>query len=311
MPNLYRPTPVLHSLALSAHTGKPVYLKMECWHAAGSFKIRGIGALCEHFAARGSQRLISSSGGNAGYAVAFSAQRLAVPATIVVPETTAPEVRARMRELGAEVIAHGVVWDTAHAYALSLAAERGGDYVHPFDDPIVWRGNASMIHELAQDLPRAPEVIVVAVGGGGLFCGVMQGLREVGWHGTRVIAAETEGAASLAAALSAQALVELPAITSIATTLGARKVAAQAFAYARESKVRSVVVSDRAAVEACLRFADDQRALVEPACGAALAVLYGKHAALAQADDIAVIVCGGIGVTHAKLIEWQRILPTA
>lgn len=309
MPSLYRPTPLVHSPALSSVTGKPVQLKMECWHAAGSFKIRGIGALCQHYAERGSKRLISSSGGNAGYAVAFSAQRLGVAATIAVPETTAPEVRARMRELGAEVIARGAAWDEAHAYALTLAADRGGDYVHPFDDPIVWRGNASMIHELAQDLPRAPDLIVVAVGGGGLFCGVMQGLREVGWHGTRVIATETEGAASLAAALNAGALVELPAITSIATTLGARKVAAQAFADAREGKVSSVVVSDRAAVEACLRFADDQRTLVEPACGAALAVLYGRHAALAQARDIAVIVCGGIGVTHAKLTDWQRILP--
>ena len=83
---------------------------------------------------------------------------------------------------------------------------------------------------------------------------------------------------------------------------------AQAFADARDDKVSSVVVSDRAAVEACLRFADDQRTLVEPACGAALAVLYGRHAALAQARYIAVIVCGGIGVTHAKLTDWQRIL---
>jgi L-serine/L-threonine ammonia-lyase len=232
-----------------------------------------------------------------------------VPATIVVPQTTAADVRERMRALGAEVIAHGAVWDVAHTHALALAAKRGADYVHPFDHPIVWRGNATMVHELAQDLPHAPEVIVLAVGGGGLFCGVMQGLQEVGWHATRVVAAETEGAASLAAALNAHALVELPAITSIATTLGARKVAAQAYAYARESKVSSVVVSDRAAVEACLRFADDQRTLVEPACGAALAVLYGEHPALAQARDIAVIVCGGIGVTHAKLTEWQRILP--
>ncbi len=307
---LYQPTPLIRSLALSGVAARPVYLKMECWHEAGSFKIRGIGALCQHYAERGCQRLVSSSGGNAGYAVAFAAQRLGVPATIVVPESTASDVAERMRALGAEVIVHGAVWDLAHAHALALCRQTGGDYVHPFDDPIVWRGNASLIHEAAQEIKHVPAAVVVAVGGGGLFCGVMQGLREVGWRDTHVVAVETVGAASLHAALAAGKLVELPAITSIATTLGARRVAAQALEYARGSNVHSVVVSDRQAVDACLRFADDQRALVEPACGAALAAVYGRHPVLADAGDVLVVVCGGIGVTYAKLAHWDHILPT-
>ncbi len=308
MSTLYRPTPLVHSTPLSTELGIAVHVKMECWHEAGSFKIRGIGALCRHYVERGGKRLVSSSGGNAGYATAFAAQRLGVPATIVVPETTAEDVRARMRALGAEVVAHGQVWDSAHTYALARCAEQHGNYVHPFDDPVVWHGNASMMHEVARDLARAPGAVVLAVGGGGLFCGVMLGLHELGWHDTRVIAAETHGAASFAAALAAGTLTELPAITSIATTLGARKVAAQALAYAQNGNVASALVSDAAAVEACLRFADDHRTLVEPACGAALAVVYQRHPALAGVRDVLVIACGGIGVTRAKLAHWQSIL---
>jgi L-serine/L-threonine ammonia-lyase len=272
---LHQTTPLIDSTVLSAAAGVPVQLKMECWQEAGSFKIRGIGALCEHYAHEGRTRIVCSSGGNAGYAAAFAARRLGLGATIVVAQSTAPEAVKRMRAQGAQVIVHGAAWDEAHAHALRLCerefAEARAGYVHPFDDARVWRGNATLVHEIAHERADrgAPDAMVVAVGGGGLLCGVMQGLRDVGWTQTRLVAVETRGAASLAAALAAGRLVALPAIDSIATTLGARTVAAQALREAQSANVVSVVVSDRAAVNACLRFADDHRALVEPACGAA------------------------------------------
>ena len=88
-----------------------------------------------------------------------------------------------------------------------------------------------------------------------------------------VIAVETEGAASYAAALAAGAPVTLPAITSIATSLGARRVMPHVLDLAREHEIVSLTVSDRQAVQACTRFADTARVLVEPACGASIAAL--------------------------------------
>jgi L-serine/L-threonine ammonia-lyase len=93
--------------------------------------------------------------------------------------------------------------------------------------------------------------------------------------------------------------------TSIATSLGARQVADEAFAWTRRHELHSWLVSDAAAVAACRRFADDHRILVEPACGAALAAVYDGAEPLARAQRVLVIVCGGAGVSLARLEEWQ------
>ena len=95
------------------------------------------------------------------------------------------------------------------------------------------------------------------------------------------------------------------AITGIAKSLGARLVAQKAFEWSVEHAVRSVVVTDAEAITACVRFADQHRCLVEPACGASLAVAYQRHAIFEEAKRIVVIVCGGIGVTLEAVQEWR------
>ena len=109
--------------------------------------------------------------------------------------------------------------------------------------------------------------------------------------------------------MQAGELVTLPAITSIASSLGARRVAQQAFDWTRRHDIRSVIVSDAQAVDACLRFADDLRTLVEPACGAALAVAYQHPQLLAEFKKPLIVVCGGIGVDLVKLQVWKNVTP--
>ena len=96
------------------------------------------------------------------------------------------------------MIEHGESWDDAHERASELARENGTAYIHPFDDPEVWTGHATLIEEVARIAP-APAAVVVSVGGGGLLCGVLEGLERVGWADVSVLAVETEGAASFAA----------------------------------------------------------------------------------------------------------------
>jgi L-serine/L-threonine ammonia-lyase len=95
--------------------------------------------------------------------------------------------------------------------------------------------------------------------------------------------------------------VELAAITSIATSLGARQVCARAFEWTHRHPIHPVVVSDAAAVRACLTFLDDHRILVEPACGAALAAVYDPTPQLEPFESILVIVCGGATATVEQL----------
>jgi L-serine/L-threonine ammonia-lyase len=149
--------------------------------------------------------------------------------------------------------------------------------------------------------------VVVAVGGGGLLCGVLSGMHAVGWSDVPVLAVETAGAASLAAAMAAGEVVRARRITSLATTLGARAVAEEALAWTRRHPVRSVVVSATARrCQACLRFADDHRVLVEPACGAGLSVMYDRAPLRAMVGPVLVIVCGGAGCQHGAAARVGR-----
>jgi L-serine/L-threonine ammonia-lyase len=161
-----------------------------------------------------------------------------------------------------------------------------------------------MLDEVAEET-SAPDAVVVAVGGGGLLCGVLEGMHRAGWEKTPVFAAETIGAASYHAALTQGGPVDIGAVTSLATTLGARRVCAEAYAWSQRHQISSVVVSDAQAAAACIAFANEERMLVELACGAALAVAR-DHAALKGAERILVIVCGGAGATLDKLREWHE-----
>jgi L-serine/L-threonine ammonia-lyase len=298
-------TPLWDSRPLSAALGAPVLLKMEAFQPAGSFKSRGMGAACRAAKESGAKHVICSSGGNAGYAVAYAGRQLGLNVTIVVPQTTSTWAKELIRSEGAEVLVHGAAWDEAHAYALELVQQGQSAYVHPFDDPIVWHGHASLIHEIAE-VGEKPGAIVVSVGGGGLLCGVAEGMHEVGWTDVPILAVETAGAASFAAAVQAGHPVTLDRITSIAVTLGARTVTPQALEWAGRHPITSWQVSDRAAIDACLRFADDHRVVVEPACGAALAAVYGQAKPLEDRAPVVVIVCGGAGVNRELLAKWDK-----
>jgi len=299
-------TPLWESGPLSRALGARVFLKMEALQPAASFKIRGLGRACAARVAAGARSLVCASGGNAGLAVAYAGRRLGVPVTVVVPRSTSAWMRSRIADEGAEVVEHGAAWADAHAYALAQLPA-GATYMHPFDDPEVWAGHAPIVLEAAEQGPR-PGAVVVAVGGGGLLCGVLTGMHAVGWTDVPVLAVETTGAASLARAIEADALVTLARIDTVATTLGAATVAAQALAWTRRHPISPWLVSDRAAVTACERFLDDHRVLVEPACGAGLSAVYDAAAPLRGVGDVLVIVCGGAGVNLALLRAWSEAL---
>ena len=306
---LHIETPLLESRPLSRLSGKTIWLKMEASQPPGSFKIRGIGLACEEYARRGATRFISSSGGNAGIAVAYAGRHLSIRVKVVVPETTSLHAKALIRLENGEVIVHGASWQEANAFAQSLIGERTA-FIHPFDDPLLWRGHATMIDEVAR-AGLKPDAVVLSVGGGGLLCGVGEGLRRNGMETVPVVAVETAGAACLAQSLAAGHRIMLPGITSIATSLGARQVCEQAFRWSTEHPVKSVVVSDEASVFASRHFLDEHRVLVEPACGASLALLHERSTALESFGTLMIVVCGGATATPDQLLAWSSRSPRA
>ncbi|MCX5539034.1 pyridoxal-phosphate dependent enzyme [Paraburkholderia sp. CNPSo 3076] len=300
--NLHFETPLVESRALSVPGEQSVWLKLDALQPCGSFKIRGIGHACAVQQSRGAQRFVSSSGGNAGLAVAYAGRRLGIPVLVVVPETTTERAKELLRREGAEVVVHGGSWQEANQFAQTLLGATDA-FLHPFDDPLLWHGHASMIDEVAQARFK-PDAVVLSVGGGGLLAGVVEGLQRNRWHDVPVLAVETDGAASLHAAVEAGHTVALPCISSVATSLGAKRVCEQALRCVREHPVHSLVVSDSSALAACERFLADHRILVEPACGAALSVAYDRHPALARYKRILVVVCGGATATIDQIRAW-------
>jgi len=263
----------------------------------------------------------------------------------------------RLRAAGAtEVIQHGESWFDADTYLrktfIDLPGDEGSDsdvgmtsdsdvknvYIPPFDHPKIWEGVGTMIPELVEQLPprdpsdeTAPpfpaDVIICSVGGGGLFNGIIEGLEKhlqanpprsrKGLRNIKVLAVETKGTDSLAHSLKAGSLQPLPAINSLATSLGALCVAPQTLKNAMSPpagvEVTSVVASDAEAARGVIRLADEMRLIVELACGVSVEVAAAEKLKEAVKDlrpdsRVVVVVCGGSNITTEMVTEYRNRL---
>ncbi len=170
-------TPCTASPALSELTGATVYVKLENFQRTGSFKDRGaLNRLLTLDTEERRRGVVAASAGNHAQGVAYHARALGVAATIVVPATTPFTKVARTQQLGAEVVVDGADVAAATRLARDLAARDRRVFVHPYDDPLVIAGQATVASEIADDLSMA-DAVLVPVGGGGLLAGVGVALR--------------------------------------------------------------------------------------------------------------------------------------
>ncbi len=173
-------TPLLESRTLSQILGARIFLKFENLQFTASFKERGalnkLAAMVESGARPAG--VIAASAGNHAQGVAHHAQRLGLRAVIVMP-VGAPAVKIeRTLGFGAEVVLHGETFDDARAHALALAQAQQLSFVPAFDDPLVIAGQGTIGLEMLAARPDL-EVLVVAVGGGGLISGVATAARAI------------------------------------------------------------------------------------------------------------------------------------
>ena len=293
---LHVKTPVIYSKRLGLSTGKSIYLKLESLQPSASFKLRGIGRLCQCYAEDGFAQLVASSGGNAGISVAYSGMVLNMLTTIFIPSTSHQLYIEEIKTYGASVVVAGHNWDDAHAAALSYIKEHHAAYIPPFDHPMIWAGHATIIDELVETGYK-PDAIIAAVGGGGLACGLLEGMHHHGWEDVALIAVETQGADAFAKSIEAKHIVTLDAVTSRATSLGVKRVASHLFEWAQEHPIIPVVVSDDEAEMGARAFAHDKRMMVELSAGAALSIVYNNHPVIQAYQTIVVIVCGGVNTS--------------
>jgi threonine dehydratase len=295
-------TPLVPNTTLGQALGTRVSLKLECLQKTGSFKPRGafnkLLSLSDEERGRG---VVTVSGGNHAQGVAYAAGQLGVRAVVCMPRSTPANYLDATRGYGAEII----LTDNIHA-AFARAEElkaSGLTMVHPFDDPLVAAGQGTIGLEILDDAPDATHVFV-SIGGGGLLAGVATALRSLR-PDIQVIGVETEGADAMAKALAAGQPVELPAITSIARTLGAPRVSAFTLEHAQRLAREVVVVPDREAVEALIFLAERAKIVTEPAAACCLAAARRLHTEFRPADHIVLLLCGG-NVAIPDICGWLR-----
>ena len=256
------PTKLIKSDYFSDQTGNDVYLKPENMQLTGAYKIRGayykISTLSEEEKAKG---LITASAGNHAQGVALAAARQGVKATIVMPTTTPLLKVNRTKDLGAEVILHGDVYDEACAHALDLAAEHGYTFVHPFDDPTVATGQGTIAMDIFKELPTV-DYILVPIGGGGLATGVSTLAKLLNPH-IKVIGVEPAGAACMKVSLEKGEVVTLPHVNTIADGTAVQTPGSHIFPYIQENLDGIITIEDDELIVAFLDMVENHKMIVE------------------------------------------------
>ena len=281
-------TPLVTSRTLSRHLGSHVHLKLEIFQRTGSFKPRG--AFNKLLSLDGRPGgVVAVSGGNHAQAVAHAASTLGRRAVILMPSSTPSNYVEATRGYGAEV---ALTADVHEAFARVADFERQGyASVHPFDDPLVVAGQGTMGLEILEDAPPVTDVIA-SIGGGGMIAGVAIAIKALRPE-VRIWGVETEGADAMAQALAEGRIVELPAITSIARTLGAPAVSEFTLDSARRYLESVTVVPDAEAVDAMKFLLERAKILTEPAAACTLAAARRLRHRFTPDSHVVLLLCGG------------------
>ena len=277
--------------------GQPVSLKLECLQVSGTFKARGAFARllnAETAGHSGPRRVVAASGGNHGIAVALAAKALGWSADIFVPQTAPAAKLERLRALGATVHATGTEFAQAWAASQEWARAHQALESHAYDQFDTLCGQATLGREWLQQT-RSLDVLLVAVGGGGLIGGIAAWLEAASQRGERVprlVAVESEGCPTLHAALAAGRIVEIEPSGRAADSLGARRVGATAFALAQRRVTQSICVPDPAIAAAQASLWRVARIAVEPGGAVSAAALLSGRYRPAPGERVGVLVCG-------------------
>ena len=283
-------TPIQHSETLSRDLGCEAYVKLELFQKTGSFKVRG--AFNKLLSLTDDERrggVVAVSGGNHAQAVAYASSVLGTNAVIVMPESTPKNYLDATRGYGARVDLQPTI--AAAFEEVEHYRSEGMIFVHPFDDRLVMAGQGTMGLEIMEDLPDATDVFV-SIGGGGLAGGVAEAVKGISPL-TRVWGVETVGADAMSQALEAGHPVTLPAITSIAKTLGAPSVSETTLALAGQHLESVTVVPDAEAVEALQFILERLKVLTEPAASCTLAAARRLRENFGPQAKVVLILCGG------------------
>jgi threonine dehydratase len=276
--DLFPETPLQRNDHLCQQYDAEIWLKREDLSPVRSYKLRGaFTAMRKHLAAHPDQaRFVCASAGNHAQGVAYACRHFGVAGTIFMPVTTPQQKIDKTRTFGGdavEIVLTGDYFDQTLAAAQAFCAERQAHFLSPFDDPDVIEGQASVGVEILDQLGRAPDLVILPVGGGGLASGVTGYLRETA-PGTDYRFVEPLGGASLTAALAAGAPATLQRVNSFVDGAAVARIGGNNFTRLDWVRPDQVLLApeDRICVT-MLQFLNIEGIVLEPAGALAVDVL--------------------------------------
>lgn len=263
-----------------------VWLKLEHLQVGGSFKARGmLNRLLAHPIPEAG--VIVASGGNAGIATAAAARALGVRCEVFVPGVSPEAKRARLRDLGAEVVVAGTAYAEAFEACMARQQATGALLTHAYDQPEVLAGAGTLAKEI-EDQGGLPDSVLVSVGGGGLIGGVAAWFEQR----ARVVALEPVHCATLYRAREAGHPVDVAVSGIAADSLGAKRIGALSWEVTQRH-VRDALLLDDEAIRTAQRWLwKEMKLAVEPAAVLGLAALQSGVYRPSKGECVCLIVCG-------------------
>jgi threonine dehydratase len=294
-------TPVQAMPALSERLGVDVLIKREDLQPVFSFKIRGAYAKLQTLTDDERQQgIICASAGNHAQGVAMAARHLGIDALVVMPAIT-PEIKVNaVQKMGARVIIHGDDFDSACKKALQLAEENGRIFIHPYDDPDVITGQATVALELFRQNHAPIDYLFVCIGGGGLASGMALVARYL-HPGIKLIGVEAEESACMKAALDAGGPVSLDKIGHFAEGVAVRRCGDLTYHICSQLLDEVITVDNDEICAAIQDVYEDTRAIAEPAGVLAVAGLKRFFLDHPGCRGRAAAVLSGANVNFARL----------
>ncbi|MFM1881204.1 MAG: threonine dehydratase [Pseudomonadota bacterium] len=286
-------TPLEPAPNLSRRLGARVWLKREDTQPVFSFKLRGAyNKMAQLSAEQRDKGVIAASAGNHAQGVALAARQLGCRAVIVMPVTT-PSVKIQaVRQRGAEVILQGDSYSDAYAHALTLQAEQGLTFVHPFDDPDVIAGQGTIGLEILRQHADPIDAIFIAIGGGGLISGVAALVKQLRPE-TKIIGVQTVDSDAMAQSVEQGRRITLSEVGLFSDGTAVKQVGEETFRLVQKY-VDAIIRVDTDAVCAAIKDVyEDTRAIQEPAGALAIAGLkawVAEHGG--QGQSLVAIACG-------------------
>lgn len=281
-----------------------VFLKLELFQHTGSFKPRGALAVMLDLTPEALQRGVTAvSAGNHAIAVGYAARILGTTARVVMPKTSNPARIAGCKAYGAEV---DLVEDVVQAFdrVHQIEAEEGRTFVHPFEGPLTARGTATVGLELCRQVPDL-DAVIIPIGGGGLCAGISRAVKLLQPR-CLVFGVEPEGADTMHRSFASGKPESIPAVKTIADSLGAPHAAPYSFEMCRQNVDELVLVNDDELCQAMALLFRGAKLAVEPAGAASTAALCGALAQRLRGKRVGLIVSGTNIDIHSFAAHVQR-----